>query len=112
MLELFDCDVGVINSIECVKEILVEAARRARTTIVDVVFHEFNPHGVTGVIIIAESHISVHTWPEHRYAAVDAFTCGDNAMPEIAAQYIAEQFKAARSSIVDLPRGVFMHASS
>ncbi|MBI4561625.1 MAG: adenosylmethionine decarboxylase, partial [Candidatus Rokubacteria bacterium] len=69
LLELFDSDDEVLSSLDAVKTVLVEAARRARATIVDVVFHEFNPFGISGVVVIAESHLSIHTWPEHRYAA-------------------------------------------
>ncbi|MEX2146463.1 MAG: adenosylmethionine decarboxylase, partial [Candidatus Rokuibacteriota bacterium] len=76
LLELFDCDSDAINNLEFVKAALVEAAKRAQATIVDVVFHEFNPFGVSGVVVIAESHLSIHTWPEYRYAAVDIFSCG------------------------------------
>src|SRR5713226_8642681 len=64
LLELFDCDLESINNLEGVKGALVEAARRAQATIVDVVFHEFNPFGISGVVVIAESHLAIHTWPE------------------------------------------------
>ena len=81
LLELFDCDSDAINNLESVKGALVEAAKRAQATIVDVVFHEFNPFGISGVVVIAESHLSIHTWPEYRYAAVDIFSCGDVLQP-------------------------------
>ena len=64
---------------------MVEAAKRAEATIIDVVFHEFNPFGISGVVVIAESHLSIHTWPEHRYAAVDIFSCGETLKPAEAA---------------------------
>ena len=70
LLELFDCDAEALNSLETVKASMVEAAKRAQATIVDVVFHEFNPFGISGVVVIAESHLAIHTWPEYRYAAV------------------------------------------
>jgi len=111
LLELFDCDVGMLNNLEAVKEVLVEAARRARATIVDVVFHEFNPFGISGVVVIAESHLSIHTWPEHRYAAADIFSCGAMLQPEEAAAYLVEQFGAERASVVELQRGVFVRSS-
>ena len=111
LLELFDCDVEVLNSLEAVKAALVEAARRARATIVDVVFHEFNPFGISGVVVVAESHLSIHTWPEHRYAAVDIFSCGTSLQPEKAAAYLVEQFGAERTSIVELRRGVLVRSS-
>ncbi|MFQ5828983.1 MAG: adenosylmethionine decarboxylase [Candidatus Methylomirabilia bacterium] len=111
LLELFDCEVAAINSIETVKGALVEAANRAQATIVDVIFHEFNPFGISGVVVIAESHMSVHTWPEYRYAAVDIFSCGDTLKPDLAASYLVEQLGADRASVVELHRGVFVHSS-
>ncbi len=111
LLELFDCDTDVINSLEAVKGALVEAARRAQATIVDVVFHEFNPFGISGVVVIAESHLSIHTWPEYRFAAVDIFSCGDTLQPEVAANYLVEQFSAERTSIVEMQRGMFLNSS-
>jgi S-adenosylmethionine decarboxylase len=112
LLELFDCDLDAINNVETVKGALVEAAKRAQATIVDVVFHEFNPFGVSGVVVIAESHLSIHTWPEYRYAAVDIFSCGDVLQPEIAANYLVEQFGAERTSVVEMQRGMFLGATA
>ena len=111
LLELFDCDLDAINNLEAVKQTLVEAARRAQATIVDVVFHEFNPFGISGVVVIAESHLSIHTWPEYRYAAVDIFSCGDTLQPDVAANYLVEQFGAERTSVVEMQRGLFMNAA-
>lgn len=111
LLELYDCDPEAINNLEVVKASMVEAAKRAQATIVDVVFHEFNPVGISGVVVIAESHLAIHTWPEHRYAAVDVFSCGEVLQPELAADYLVEQLGAARASVVELQRGVLLHAS-
>ena len=111
LLELFDCDLDAISNLKSVKHALVEAAKRAQATIVDVVFHEFNPFGISGVVVIAESHLTIHTWPEHRYAAVDIFSCGDTLQPEVAATYLVEQFGAERTSVVELQRGMFLNAA-
>jgi S-adenosylmethionine decarboxylase len=111
LLELFDCDPDAINNLEAVKGALVEAAKRAQATIVDIVFHEFNPFGISGVVVIAESHLSIHTWPEYRYAAVDIFSCGDTLKPEVAANYLVEQFAAERTSVVEVQRGLFLQPS-
>src|SRR5678816_1870373 len=89
---------------------MVEAAKRAQATIVDVVFHEFNPFGISGVVVIAESHLAIHTWPEYRYAAVDVFSCGEVLQPQVAADYLVEQLGAARASVVELQRGIFLDA--
>ena len=112
LLELFDCDLDAITNLESVKGALVEAAKRAQATIVDVVFHEFNPFGISGVVVIAESHLSIHTWPEHRYAAVDIFSCGETLQPDVAATYLVEQFGAERTSAVELQRGMFLRAGA
>ena len=112
LIELFDCDSDAINNLEAVKGALVEAAKRAHATIVDVVFHEFNPFGISGVVVIAESHLSIHTWPEYRYAAVDIFSCGDVLQPEVAACYLVEQFGAERTSVVEMQRGLFLNVTS
>ena len=107
LLELHDCNAEVLHSLETVKTAMVEAAKRAEATIVDVVFHEFNPFGISGVVVIAESHLSIHTWPEYRYAAVDIFSCGTTLKPAEAASYLVEQFGASRASCVEVSRGVF-----
>src|SRR5262245_9643176 len=110
LLELFDCDPDASNSLYLVKSSMVEAARRAQDTIVDVVFHEFTPFGLSGVVVIAESHLAIHTWPEYRYAAVDVFSCGDTLQPQVAVEHLVEQLGAARTSVVELQRGVFLQA--
>jgi len=111
LLELYDCSSEILNNLETVKATLVEAAKRAEATIIDVVFHEFNPFGISGVVVIAESHLSIHTWPEYRYAAVDIFSCGDVLQPELAANYLVEQFAAERTSVMDVQRGMFLNAA-
>ena len=107
LLELHDCSSEILSNLETVKTTLVEAAKRAEATIIDVVFHEFNPFGISGVVVIAESHLSIHTWPEYRYAAVDIFSCGESLKPAEAASYLVEQFGASRASCVEIKRGVF-----
>lgn len=107
LLELYDCDAEAINNLEVVKAAMIEAAKRANATIVDTMFHEFNPFGISGVVVIAESHLAIHTWPEYRYAAVDVFSCGDSLQPQVAADYLVEQFGASRVIPIEIPRGVF-----
>lgn len=111
LLELFDCDSDAIDDLHTVKGALLEAAKRARATIIEAVFHEFNPFGLSGVVVIAESHLSIHTWPEYRYAAVDIFSCGDVLQPEIAAKYLVNAFGAERTAVVDMRRGLFVDSS-
>ncbi len=106
LLELYDCDSELLNDLDGVKNALVEAATRAHATIVDVVFHEFNPFGISGVVVIAESHLSIHTWPEHRYAAVDIFSCGETLEPLEAVNFLVAEFGCKRASVVEMKRGV------
>jgi len=106
LVDLFECDANAISSLQVVKTSMLEAARRASATIVNTVFHEFNPFGVSGIVVIAESHLAIHTWPERRYAAVDIFTCGDVLEPKVAADYLAEVFGAGRVSQARLERDV------
>ena len=106
LLELYECNSELLNNLDGVKAALVEAATRAHATIVDVVFHEFNPFGVSGVVVIAESHLSIHTWPEYRYAAVDIFSCGETLKPLEAANFLVAEFGCERASVVEMKRGV------
>lgn len=106
LVELRDCNAEVLKSLERVQEALVSAAKEAAATIVDVSFHEFNPFGISGMVVIAESHLSVHTWPEYGYAAVDIFTCGDVIKPEVAAGHLIERFESKNPSVVEMKRGI------
>jgi S-adenosylmethionine decarboxylase len=109
LVELRDCDPEILKDLRKVKSALVSAAKEAKATIIDVSFHEFNPFGISGMVVIAESHLSIHTWPEYAYAAVDIFTCGDIIRPEVAANYLISRFKSKNPSIVELKRGILSH---
>jgi len=105
LAELFGCDEGVLNNREVVEKIMNGAALVSGATVVGSVFHLFNPHGISGVVVIAESHFAIHTWPEFRYAAVDIFTCGDEVDPWKAHDYIKRQLRADSVSTVEMRRG-------
>ena len=77
LIEYHDCDAARLCGAEDLRVALREAVRAAGGTIVTDVFHTFSPYGVTGVVVIAESHVTIHTWPEHGYAAVDIFSCSE-----------------------------------
>ncbi len=109
LVELKDCNPEIIKDLNTVREAMLTAARQARATIIDVAFHEFSPFGISGMIVIAESHLSIHTWPEYGYAAVDIFTCGDIIKPELAARYLIERFESKNPSIVEMKRGIISH---
>src|SRR3989339_816081 len=82
-----------------------EAAVECGATVVEKKFHMFNPYGVSGVVIISESHLAIHTWPEYGYAAVDLFTCGDSCDPKIAYNYLKEGLCSTSDSYSELKRG-------
>lgn len=111
LIELRDCNPEILKDLSKVKDALVSAAKEAKATIVDVSFHEFNPFGISGMIVIAESHLSIHTWPEYRYAAVDIFTCGDIIKPEVAAYFLINRFEAKTPSIVAMKRGILSYCN-
>jgi S-adenosylmethionine decarboxylase proenzyme len=106
LLELKGCNGEVLDDLDSLKNCLDEAAVRSGATVVGETFYHFSPHGVSGLINIAESHISIHTWPEYGYAAVDVFTCGDSVKPEEAVKLITERLEAHNCSLIELRRGI------
>lgn len=102
--ELFECDAARLNDPGWLERALEEAAVKAGAEVVGVLVHPFSPHGTTGVALLKESHLSVHTWPEHAYAAIDAFTCG-STNPALAIASLKESFGARRIEQVTLTRG-------
>jgi len=106
LLELKDCEPQILDDLEAVKQILLEAARKSQATIIDYSFRKFSPQGISGIIIIAESHFSIHTWPEYSYAAIDIFTCGEVMDPLSAVGYIIEKFKSKNPAFIKLKRGL------
>jgi S-adenosylmethionine decarboxylase proenzyme len=106
LLELKGCDREALNDIGFLKDALITAAEEAGAIVLGESFHQFNPHGVSGVVIIAESHLCIHTWPEYSYAAVDIFTCGDSVQPGRAAEIIAGKLGSKDHSIIEMQRGI------
>lgn len=109
LVEFFGCCVQSINSREVIREAMLAAAEVAKATVVADVFHEFNPYGMSGVVVIAESHIAVHSWPEHGCASVDIFTCSEDMDPLAAIDFLRERFKAEGVQVKMLSRGVSQH---
>lgn len=105
LAEYYGCDPEALRDDHRVEALMQEAAREARMTIVESVFHQFSPHGVSGAVIIAESHITIHTWPEYGYAAVDLFTCGEEGDPEAAFSYLRAGLGATHHSVSEMKRG-------
>ncbi len=112
LADLYGCARDTLDDPQAIQAILVEAALRCGATIVDRCFHHFSPHGVSGVVVIAESHLSVHTWPEHGYAAVDLFTCGSSLRPDDCFAYLRGALRCQRYSVQVIDRGTPAAAAS
>ena len=106
LLELKECDKEVINDLSFLKGVMLKAADEAGATVLGESFHQFNPHGVSGVVVIAESHLFIHTWPEYGYVGIDIFTCGDSVQPEKAAEILVRKLGAKNYSALELQRGL------
>ena len=105
ILELYDCPEAALNDIPGLEDSLCRAAEAMGASVVTSSFHQFSPYGASGVVIIQESHLTIHTWPEYRYAAVDIFTCGEIDM-EQGVQYLVKALEAKRSDWQLLKRGL------
>jgi len=88
LLELYRCDYEKLNDESFLRCTLNRAAKLAKATVLNLISHKFEPQGVTAIALLAESHISIHTWPESNYSAIDIFTCGQDMMPKLASQYL------------------------
>lgn len=105
LLDLYDCRSAALDDPAELEELAVAAVRASGGTVLGRYHKHFEPHGVTVLVLVAESHFALHTWPEHRFAAVDYFTCGTRVDPERAAACIEEALRPGRRVARDLPRG-------
>ena len=94
LLELYNCDALKLNDESYLRCAIDHASKFAKATVLNLVSYKFQPHGVTAIALLAESHLSIHTWPESGYAAVDIFTCGKNMSPELACEYLIDSLEA------------------
>ena len=106
LLELKFCNKEVLDDLEYLKTSLIEVAEEIGATVLNNVFHQFCPQGVSGVVVIAESHLCIHTWPEYGYAAVDIFTCGNTIDPRDAVNLLVKKLNAQEHSFRELERGL------
>lgn len=106
--EFYSCDNLKINDIENIEQVFLKSAKDSGATIVESKFHAFSPHGISGVVVISESHLTIHTWPEYGYAAVDIFTCGDLIDNNKCLQMIKEGLGSEVVSITELIRGALL----
>lgn len=105
LLELRGCDPRLLDDLGYIQDALLSAAVEMGATVLGHTFHKFSPQGVTGIVAIAESHLSIHTWPEHGYAAVDIFTCG-SVHPDRAAEVIVARLRPREPAVFEMKRGI------
>jgi spermidine synthase len=103
--ELYGCKRDKLNDVSLVETSMLEAADKAGATVINSTFHHFAPFGVSGVVVIQESHFSIHCWPEYRYASVDIYTCGDSVNPWVAYEFLKVSLNAEHGSTMELSRG-------
>lgn len=107
LVEFYDCDQSKINDVSYIENSLIQATKASKATIISHNFHKFSPYGISGVVVIAESHVTIHTWPEYNYAAVDIFTCGDTIDPWIIQEELKDYFESKSVSSMEMKRGLF-----
>jgi S-adenosylmethionine decarboxylase proenzyme len=105
LAEFIGCKGVDLDSVQRIKEEMENAALEAGATIVQSVMHHFNPYGVSGVVVISESHLAIHTWPEYDYAAIDVFTCGEEVDPQVSLDYLARIFEVDKLIVKNVQRG-------
>jgi S-adenosylmethionine decarboxylase proenzyme len=106
LIEFWSCNSKKIDDIDYLETIMSQAAEAAGATVLKTAFQGFNPQGVSGVVVIAESHLTIHTWPEHGYAAVDIFTCGSTVDPWKATGFLKQGLEAGHMQVRDFQRGM------
>lgn len=110
LAEFYSCSSEKLNDADAISAVMTSAVEISNATIIKPFFHKFSPHGVSGIIVIAESHLAIHTWPEYGYAAVDLFSCGDFNFTG-ALEFIRDNLNAGRCSIVSIKRGINVSSS-
>lgn len=108
LVEMHDCNRESLNDLDLIRAVMLKAAVDCGAEVLGESFHRFSPQGVSGVVVIAESHISIHTWPEHGFAAADVFTCGTKVNPVIAADVLIEKLESKNHTLTEIQRGVLV----
>jgi S-adenosylmethionine decarboxylase len=107
LAEFYGCPDTILNDLAQIRQEMVTAALIAGAEVRETVFHQFSPQGVSGVVVISESHLAIHTWPEFGYAAVDIFTCGQTVDPWVSCNYLKQKFAAQNMTAREIKRGIF-----
>ena len=104
ILELYNCNKSYLNDEDYLKNLLTAASNKSGATLIKLATHKFNPYGVTAIALLAESHISIHTWPQIGYAAVDIFTCGSHTVPQKASDLFVSGLEAKEVDLKKISR--------
>ncbi len=107
LAEFYGCPEKTLSDLDEIKRHMVAAAYEAGAEVKETAFHRFSPQGISGVVVISESHLAIHTWPEFGYAAVDIFTCGQTVNPWDSCNYLKQMFSARNMSAREIKRGIF-----
>ena len=107
IIELYNCDKSVIENSDYVRNTFKEAVKLSDATVVAEKYHTFSPHGLTGVAVITESHISIHTWPEHGYVAIDVFSCDNKVNHKKILAYLKTHFFSKKTKTKSIKRGKY-----
>ena len=105
LVDLYGCPADLLNDVTGLETVMIEAAQRAGATVINSMFHHFSPFGVSGVVVIQESHLTIHTWPEQGFAAVDLFTCGTQTKPQRALTHLKRALQSTRVEVRQFRRG-------
>lgn len=105
LIDLYDCNKDLLDNKEYIENVMLKAAEIGNATIVNSSFHKFSPYGVSGIVVISESHLSIHTWVEFNYAAIDVFTCSDKMFTDKIVNFLIERFYSENHIIKELKRG-------
>lgn len=106
LIEFYNCRSNKLNLSKYLEKILCESAKKSKAKVIKTIFHNFKPFGVSGLVIIAESHFSIHTWPEYKFASIDIYTCGEEINPWDAYEYLKEKLKPANPIVMEMKRGI------
>ena len=109
LLELYGCNSDKLNDEIFLRCKIDNASKLARASVLNLVSNKFEPFGVTAIALLAESHLSIHTWPESQYAAIDIFTCGKNMLPNLASQFLIDQLEATNHILKIINRDYPLH---
>ena len=105
LVDLYGCPADLLNDVTALETVMIEAAQRAGATVINSMFHHFSPFGVSGVVVIQESHLTIHTWPEQGFAAIDLFTCGTQTKPRLALIHLKRALQSTRVEVRQFRRG-------